>query len=701
LFFFLLLQWRLFPALSDRVKKTKIKDFGEKLLGSRKDLWKATPSLKDFSFLTDDELIRVVVKARLWTSKEFKQLPLLGVDPECHFRLSRLRRAIHPAPVRLPEWTVREMCILYYETLIFVKEWAATLRSYQDFEDRAESLLLGYFLVPREKAEGQDEEAAPQEPDVRISPLQGKFLDWEGQMETLLGSKFVKRLKSRVVLVNWGVRRPPRSIEEIIASLKQEYHFDPDTFFTASRILYFGESAVKEGCSGPTEFRLVEAASFGLKSLSQAECSALRQRLHFNTRHRAAKLSWKPLEPVRSGLPEHFDPELPPEAIARSLHVRGGEFGNWVPGSERSKKLRLLAEAFHDLAEILGLSMDEVSLGGKLGLAMGSRGRGGRNPAIAHFEPWSNVINLTRQKSDGSLCHEWAHALDLVLGRIHTASQPMTGRFIRYPFLSKEVFPRVKANINNRTTWKDGPKVVGLFKDSPLPQEVIQPIAAFANEFYAHYLLAPEAKEIESDETRCHTSYVEKIENLLRDLLVIPFALGRIKEFPPATETDLEQISKACRIISEAKADPHQSVETLSAAVKNIVGQPLGTGFRQRLLNSIELVQRVRFQSQSVVEGKGDWRVPSHWRRSLLRETSYWKRPEELFARAVEVFVFDQMASRNVSNTFLLSPQVGDAMWSHYYPSGVERARFNLLLANFFHALQKHGVLANLVSDKG
>jgi len=682
------------------MRNAKIQDFGEKLHGARKDLWKATPSLRDLSALTDDELIRVAVKSRIWTAKEFTQLPLLGVDPECHFRLSGLRRAIHPQPVRLPEWTVREMCLLYFETLVFVKEWAATLRSYQDFEDNAESLISGYFLVPSKNEDGQDEEAKPKESDLWLCPLQGKFLDWEGQMEVVLGEKFVWRLKRRRVVFFGRSRRPPRPIEEIMASLTGEYHFDVDTFFFAARILYFGESKVKEGCSGPAEFRLLEVASLGLRSLSRAEHTALRQRLHFHIRRRASKLRWEPLEPVRRGLQERFDPELPAEEIARSLLVRGGEFGNWVPGSERSKKLRLLAEAFHDLAEILGLSMDEVSLGGKLGLAVGSRGRGGRNPAIAHFEPWSNVINLTRQKSDGSLCHEWAHALDLVLGRIHTASQPRTGRFVRYPYFSYEVFTKVQATIRDRSTWKDGLQGKGLFHGSPLPQEVIQPIVEFAHEFYAHFLLLPEAEAIEHEECLRHSRYVEEIERLLRELLVIPFASGRIKQFPPANEAALEQISKACRTISEACADGHESVETLSAAVKSVVGQPLGTHFRQRLLISMELIQQIRWQTKSLREGTGDWRVPSQWLRSLRRETPYWRRPEELFARAVEAFVLDRMANRKASNSFLLSPQCGDPMWSGYYPGGIERSRFNLLLTNFFHALQKHGVLANLVSDK-
>ena len=53
-----------------------------------------------------------------------------------------------------------------------------------------------------------------------------------------------------------------------------------------------------------------------------------------------------------------------------------------------------------------------LSLNGGLGLAFGSRGKGGKNAPLAHYEPSNVVINLTKNKGAGSLGHEFFHALD-------------------------------------------------------------------------------------------------------------------------------------------------------------------------------------------------------------------------------------------------------------------------------------------------
>ena len=102
------------------------------------------------------------------------------------------------------------------------------------------------------------------------------------------------------------------------------------------------------------------------------------------------------------------------------MKVRGVQFGNSLPDQERVYHAEKSAEALSDLTSILGLPDDAAGLGGKLGLAIGARGKAG---AAAHFEPWQAdndasgtaggpVINLTRANGAGSLAHEWGHGLD-------------------------------------------------------------------------------------------------------------------------------------------------------------------------------------------------------------------------------------------------------------------------------------------------
>ena len=92
-----------------------------------------------------------------------------------------------------------------------------------------------------------------------------------------------------------------------------------------------------------------------------------------------------------------------------NVGMRGIQWGNSVTDDERQHHLTRTAEALADLADATGLDDQHISLGGKLGLAIGARGKG---TAMAHYEPGSKVINLTRKNGVGSLAHEWGHALD-------------------------------------------------------------------------------------------------------------------------------------------------------------------------------------------------------------------------------------------------------------------------------------------------
>jgi GNAT superfamily N-acetyltransferase len=97
-----------------------------------------------------------------------------------------------------------------------------------------------------------------------------------------------------------------------------------------------------------------------------------------------------------------------------SLKLRGIQYGNSVTDDERQHHLKFAAESLADLTDVLGLAPEDASLGGQLGIAFGARGKGN---ALAHYEPALRVINLTRKNGVGSLCHEWGHFFDNMMGR--------------------------------------------------------------------------------------------------------------------------------------------------------------------------------------------------------------------------------------------------------------------------------------------
>ena len=109
------------------------------------------------------------------------------------------------------------------------------------------------------------------------------------------------------------------------------------------------------------------------------------------------------------------------DRLQAEFGFRGVNFGNWMKGStpakvaERQLHLNHAYDAFHDLADILGVPPKAMSLDGMLGLAIGAQG-GGKN--LAHFVPGVNEINLTRTAGAGALAHEWAHAVDHYFGTL-------------------------------------------------------------------------------------------------------------------------------------------------------------------------------------------------------------------------------------------------------------------------------------------
>lgn len=91
------------------------------------------------------------------------------------------------------------------------------------------------------------------------------------------------------------------------------------------------------------------------------------------------------------------------------LKMRAFQWGNTVSEKERMEHLKRTCESLYDLKDVLGLDDQDLSIGGKLGLAVGARGK---SKAMAHYERTHKAINLTRKKGIGALAHEWGHALE-------------------------------------------------------------------------------------------------------------------------------------------------------------------------------------------------------------------------------------------------------------------------------------------------
>lgn len=119
---------------------------------------------------------------------------------------------------------------------------------------------------------------------------------------------------------------------------------------------------------------------------------------------------------------------LEPKDFAAKFGFRSVDFGNSMPYDERQGHLDRTHDALMDLAELMNVPPAALGLNGRLAIAFGSRGRGGKDAAAAHYEPDMTVINLTRNNGAGSLAHEWFHALDNYFAK-HVGSINDSGAF--------------------------------------------------------------------------------------------------------------------------------------------------------------------------------------------------------------------------------------------------------------------------------
>ncbi|EEM1821197.1 hypothetical protein GKA92_24120, partial [Salmonella enterica subsp. enterica] len=125
--------------------------------------------------------------------------------------------------------------------------------------------------------------------------------------------------------------------------------------------------------------------------------------------------------------PARREGHVTPEKFSEAFGFRGVQFGNYVEGDRRQSDLNRAYDALVDMADVLKVPAKALSLSGRLGLAFGARGKGGKNAAAAHYEPGQVAINLTKGNGAGSLAHEWFHALDNWFGQHDTARDGEVG----------------------------------------------------------------------------------------------------------------------------------------------------------------------------------------------------------------------------------------------------------------------------------
>lgn len=409
--------------------KRRTQDFGERIEGARKDLWKARGlSLADLDGLTAEEREHLVTKATVWPTPKYRELHAEGV-PRAHLWWEKRVRDALPTKPRKPSleddyirlvsgardavwdaiaagdisgmdgWLERSG---YVERLggFGASTWSGRFRLTTSGElSGVDNKLLRAFASCR-STERLEREADGREFlfTDREKALHGwRFETFDARNDRL------ERIDGRLYVCRGGLTRGP-----VKAPATGDGEVGPR------------EADFSDGCV----YAITPAGTVTHVAPTRAECEdwvegrwrrAQAAARDEQRRRRKGKLKPPQLEHCerygpKTGRPEH----VVGQDFIEDYGIRGGQFGNWMSEQDRRFSLDMAWDAFHDMALAWGIEDRDMSMGGKLGMAWGARGH---TAALAHYEPYERVINLTKMKGAGSLAHEMVHAFDDILGK--------------------------------------------------------------------------------------------------------------------------------------------------------------------------------------------------------------------------------------------------------------------------------------------
>ncbi len=456
----------------------KIEDFGEKIGGAKKDLFGAKGTI-DFSNIESwkpQERTAFIRKDNLFPKPNYQKMYESGIPKEvCWFvknvwnslpaspklytdaRYDYLEAKIHKAEKRIKiggtigeeakkevsELTVqineigRELTLQrqqeYIQQISLMRDLCMDLQTTDDcllMEDRAERAGLSYSVY----SQGMNEKTRAA---VHLVPASLTLIDYHQAYSQHYWQCMINRMEDEQFLMSEAEKQADRDFlfarydgNNVSGTTERGLLvvFEERTFRDVEHECYTDEKKPEYDIQNyqigkffAFDRKTHEMAGINFDTLEEAkECAVRaiesRQTLTVKTQ-KPSKEKLKPvyLESIqRIGEDYRQGTEISGTDMLEVFKLRGGEFGNYENQQERQTNLNFCYDAFQDLAKVLSVKSEDISLGGQLSIAFGSRGSGN---ALAHYEAMANVINLTKMKGAGSLCHEWGHALDAYLAK--------------------------------------------------------------------------------------------------------------------------------------------------------------------------------------------------------------------------------------------------------------------------------------------
>lgn len=325
------------------------------------------------------------------------------------------------------------------------------------------------------------------------------------------------------------------------------------------------------------------------------------------------------------------------------FNLRDVQSGNWVLRDVNAAKFHVeqTSAALSDLADLIGLPDEFVSLNGRLAMAFGARGKGAVGWADsaprAHYEPIQRVVNLTKMGGGGCLGHEWFHALDNMIREVSGSGEAGAHDFV-----------------------SESP---ALLLDQDMARAVDELVQAMTRGDHRRVEIIPyTASDYKTAKYNLENA-AGNFQRSIRDAQSLEAALGHIDRYY-ATRSDRKSKSS------------HKRWRTLAAAWYG--GNAAGG---EASAKSGRSMSAFAFEAITLDEGK---------------DGRYWSKTHEMAARAFQSWCEDRLADQGRRNDYLsvyadnkyhVDPLTGFA-WKPY-PEGSERARINAAFDHLFAVLRQ------------
>lgn len=600
----------------------EIQDFGAKIGGAKKDLWKERGlSIEDLLDMNDAEKSKLITKDNIWKKPNYQELVEGGLPTRVAYFIKTIRDALPTKPTflrySLSQEEIEERLEDYINFVSDLRDAAMNLSTENEVLNFYDNYISKYII--RKDIYSYYVDVIPSAKEFMNNKLlSASHIKNFNQIDREIRKKQFCYTDDEKVLSNF----------DIFVFDKEHVQFEKESNGkTCIRLIngysiYFlypeGELSNPSNWEDNTIFILRgrDIIKNNLESIEAAEKFILENYKEksnnktTNTQTRKKRFVPKQLENItRNGENYRNNRDISGEDMMKTFNFKGGEFGNWLSDNDRQQSLNYGYDALLDLSKALSISPTDISLGGKLSIAFGSRGSG---IALAHYEPDREVINLTKMKGAGSLAHEWGHALDDIIGKQLGLQGFLTENY-RYSDSSSQIIKDIIETMKYKVA--SGPEIIE--KQTKEYEKQVNRITNLINSFFP--------KEHLSDE-----------QMKTKDVL--------IQKIIDTAEKSSENL-----VTYLSRGNGNKEIDELSDLRKQTVGRVISKDDRIQIIYAQNNLANKKQQI-----GKPETVKTDFYKNSIIfddiyskTEHGYWQSTIEMFARSFACYVSDKLNNRS------------------------------------------------------